>query len=133
MRADGEAWAAARDDWGPPAPPPPPVEAPPAGLSEERARAIVVEELARARRGPAFCRGPGSAVYHGIASAHPLLLPELHESLCQWKFGVVPGVTRFDIAPVEIMHRVGGVLKPIEACKKCWRDPAVAPGAGGAG
>ena len=133
LRAEWLAWAGERESWGPPQPPLAPQPPPPGGVSEERARAIAVEELARMRRGPAFCRGPGSAVYHGVASAHPLLPPELHESLCGWKFGVVPEVTRFDNAPIVVKHRVAGLMVPIEPCKKCWRDPAVAPGADGAG
>ncbi len=92
-------------------------------------------ELAQARRGPAYCRAAGSAVYHGIASAHPLLLPELHEAYCGWLFGLVREVARFDVPPTHLRHKVGGQFAPAGACKKCWRPEgeAVAPEAEGAG
>ena len=102
-------------------------------LTGEQAKELIVAELAKARRGPDFCRGPGSGVYHGVASAHPLLLPEFHETICGWQFGVIPEVTRWDLPPDHLQHRVGRLLKQVEPCKKCWRELAVAPEAGGAG
>ena len=94
---------------------------------------MILEELAKARRGPAYCRGHGSQTYHGVASAHPILHPELHETMCGWKFGVAPSVSRFDTIPVGVLYRSPTGLKPVEPCKKCWRDVAVAPAAEGAG
>ena len=100
---------------------------PPGGVTGQRVLEIVKEELAKARRGPAYCRGPGSQVFHAVASAHPLTHPVLHETWCSWKFGVVPEVTRFDGVPKGLRYRVGSVWHDVRPCDKCWRHEPVAP------
>ena len=95
--------------------------------TEQDVRRLIAEAMAKARRGPAYCSMANSEVYHGVASAHPCLPPELHQTRCAWAFGLVPGVNRFDEPPQ--LWRKGKWVTP---CKKCW-DPAVAPEAGGAG
>ncbi len=92
-------------------------------------RQPVAQEVARARRGPAYCRAAGSAVYHGIASAHPLLPVELHEAHCGWLFGLVREVAGFDEPPTHRRHKSGLQMLPVGPCKKCWRpeEGAVAP------
>ena len=97
------------------------------GVTGQRVLEIVKEELAKARRGPAYCRGPGSHVFHAVASAHPLTHPVLHETWCSWKFGVVPEVTRFDVVPKGLRYRVGSVWHDVRPCDKCWRHEPVAP------
>ena len=104
-----------------------PSGSPPGGVTSQRVLEIVKEELAKARRGPAYCRGPGSHVFHAVASAHPLTHPVLHETWCSWKFGVVPEVTRFDEVPKGLRYRVGSVWHDVRPCDKCWRHEPVAP------
>ena len=97
--------------------------------TEEQVRQLVAQEVAQARRGPAYCRAAGSAVYHGIASAHPLLPVELHETHCGWMFGLVKEVARFDEPPTHLRHKAGNLSLPVGPCKKCWgpEEAAVAP------
>ena len=107
------------------------------GPTEEKVRSLIAMEVLKARRGPSFCRAAGSMVYHAIASAHPLLPPELHETSCGWSFGLVRETARFDEPPTHIKVRgANGLLVSVAPCKKCWRpeeEVAVAPEAEGAG
>ena len=102
-------------------------------------RELILAELVKARRGPAYCRLPGSEVYHAVASAHPLDPPELHATWCNWPFGCIKGVTRHDTVPEGLCYRErvrgqGWVLRDVRPCEKCWKKKgeAVAPSAEGA-
>ena len=83
------------------------------------------------------CRAAGSAVYHAVASAHPPLPPEMHETSCGWMLGLARHTARFGTPPTHIKVRGGnGLLGAVAPCKKCWRpedEVAVAPEAEGAG
>jgi len=123
--------------------PPAPVLAPPAAGAPQvdlgQLRELILAELVKARRGPAYCRLPGSEVYHAVASAHPLDPPELHATWCNWPFGCIKGVTRHDTVPEGLCYRErvrgqGWVLRDVRPCEKCWKKKgeAVAPSAEGA-
>ena len=91
-------------------------------------------EMATLRRGPAYVRGAGAAMYHAVASAHPLLEPLFHETRCGWAFGGTPGVQRFDVEPA-ITYRAKGQDVQVRRCDKCWQSMTIpqqpAPEAGG--
>ena len=71
--------------------------------------------------------------YHSVASAHPQLGPEWHETRCGWPFGLTPGLKRSADPPEG--------ARPCETCypelrkargqRKAPPPGGVAPSAGG--
>ena len=66
---------------------------------------LEIEELSR---GPRFAYKPGAEVYHAVASAHPLMTREHHETRCGWSFGMAPNARRYDVEPKGLQIRRNG-------------------------
>ena len=83
----------------------------------KRLMTLEFEEL---RRGPRFVYRPGAECYHAVASAHPLMSPDLHETRCGWKFGLSTEARRFDAEPMQLSIRKAGVAQQVRPCQRCW-------------
>ena len=83
----------------------------------KRLMTLEFEEL---RRGPRFVYRPGAECYHAVASAHPLMSPDLHETRCGWKFGLSTEARRFDAEPMHLSIRKAGVAQQVRPCQRCW-------------
>ena len=86
---------------------------------------VMTLEFEQYNRGPRFVHNPGAECYHAVATAHPLMPPELHETRCGWKFGFSAGARRFDGEPAQLTIRKGGVVQQVRPCRKCWDRDAV--------
>ena len=68
-------------------------------------------------------------MYHAVASAHPLLPPEMHETSCGRAFGLARETARFDTPPTHIKVRGADgllvVLVAVAPCKEYSEGPLV--------
>ena len=83
-------------------------------------KTLISLEMEELSRGPRFAYKPGAEVYHAVASAHPLMTPEHHETRCGWSFGMAPNARRYDVEPKGLQIRRNGQMIPVRPCLICW-------------